>query len=99
MVIWEIISGKSSKAFSLTENQEKLLIDTFIKHPTVFGSDTPTCILENSDCIRKAMQCDVNSANYLTYIPRKMEKELIELVVSSEKFVLDKGASPFFRGN
>lgn len=97
-LLWKIISSQSSQSFQLNRIQEKFLIQTFIKNPTAFNSNTPTCILENIECIKLASRINADSINYLISIPPEIKGELIQLA-SNEHFALSSNAPDFFRSD
>jgi len=65
-----IIKGKRANGFKLTKEQENLIINLFLGSESVFNEYTPSFVLENFECIKVALQRDINSANYIINIDK-----------------------------
>lgn len=88
-IIRDIVKGKIPNDFKLTEEQEKLIIESFINGNQVFNEETPSFLLMNDSCIKASIDRDINSIDFSLCLPSNLEDYIIEKA-KKEHYILKK---------
>ena len=94
----DIIKEKRPNDFELTKEQENALINAFLSGNRIFDEDTPSFIIENSECINAAIDRDVNSANYIEYFTPALLERVRKMAIN-QKYILKPNSPKFLKNN
>lgn len=90
-MIRDIVKGKTPNNFQLTEEQKQLMVESFVNSNQVFSEETPDFLLTNDSCIKASIDRDINSINFLLFLPPNLETYIIEKT-KEEHFVLKENS-------
>jgi len=96
--IRDIVKGKISNTFQLTEEQKQLIIDTFMNSNNAFTEDTPNLIIENEECFKVAIERDLNSVNFIENFTPEQQISITSKALKYG-FVLKENSPDFFKDN
>ena len=98
VMIRAIIKGKIQNDFTLTPEQEKLIIEAFIYSKNVFNEETPSFILDNPKCIDVAIQRDIYSANFIKCYTPELSNKVLK-IATCRKYILSSNSPSFLKNN
>ena len=93
----DIVKGNKSNDFILSLDQEKALIDAFLAGNKGFTNWTPDLIKNNPECIKVALENDINSACYM-HLNEQLKRDVIKLALK-KKYVIDANSPRFLKEN
>lgn len=97
-MIRAIVRGRIPNNFKLTKEQQQLIIDAFIGRENAFNEDTPVFIMENPECVKIAIEKDINSIDYMQTVDSEIESYVIEKALKKD-FILKKYSPEFLKDN
>lgn len=100
--IEEILSNKNNNEdFDLTEEQKKLIIESFKSSKVPFDSSTPNIIKEDLECIVLSISIDLDSLSFLDYFYQVTTdlKNIISDLAKKQNYVLNENSSSILRRN
>lgn len=92
-----IVKGENTDNLNLTKEQEQLLIELFIMSDIPFNENTPDFIINNSECIKCALNRDINSINFIKEVDSILESYITQKALD-HNFIL-KEESPIYLKN
>ena len=97
-MIRAIVKGKMPNDFILSEDQRKVIIDSFLRSNRFFDSDTPEVILSDKTCAFEAVKRNIYSANYSLYYSSDYEKVVVEIALNNN-YILSSDSPDFLKKN
>ena len=93
-----ILPDEIDKNEFLTSNKKQEMIDEFLKKKEIFNKKTPNFILEDIDCIKSSISLNINSVNFVKYLPESLYSYVIDLALK-ENFVITKNSPSCLKTN
>lgn len=82
--IRKIVNGKIANDFVLTNAQQQLIIDTFLKSNDNFNDNTPNIVLNNALCIKKAIKKNIRNVYFIKQVPKEIEPYVVEQIIENQ---------------
>ena len=76
------VKGKRSSDDFMTVKHIEIIIKNFLEHDSVFDKETPQIILDDENCINRAINNDIYSVNYLNCNDKNLD--IINLVLDKD---------------
>lgn len=97
-MIRAIVKGKIPNDFQLNSEQLKVIIEAFLKSKNAFDDETPSFILNNSDCIKEAIKRSIYSADFIENYTPELSKKILNIAIN-KKYILSSTSPDFLKRN
>ena len=82
----------------ITEEHKKIIINSFLNNEQAICSKTPCFILNNIDCIKKSLDIDIDSVQFLSNVEKEQEEFVLKYFIDN-KICFKKSYPAYIKSN